>query len=112
MNGKLVEIDNTDAEGRLILADGLYDSIIVTKLMIRRWYASSKKPKVLVDVATLTGAVVIALGSPATGVYTNTNQLWHTLEKAGTATNDYVWRMPLFKVCCLFWLTLHTRKRT
>lgn len=62
-----------------------------------RWYASSKKPKVLLDIATLTGAIVVALGAPATGVYTNTYRLWNTLEKAGLNTNDYVWRMPLFK---------------
>lgn len=85
MSGKTIEIDNTDAEGRLILADAL-------------WYASSQlKPKVIVDVATLTGAIVVALGEPASGVYTSSNNLWHSINRAGLKTNDYMWRMPLFK---------------
>jgi aminopeptidase len=82
MNGKTVEIDNTDAEGRLILADALS-------------YASTLKPKYMIDVATLTGAISIALGSEATGAYSSSNHLWTLIEKAGLSTNDLMWRMPL-----------------
>jgi aminopeptidase len=83
MNKVTIEVDNTDAEGRLILADGLC-------------YASDMKPKVLVDVATLTGACVVALGNACTGVYTTSNHLWSCIETAGVTTNDFMWRMPLF----------------
>lgn len=82
-NKKSIEIDNTDAEGRLILADALV-------------YASEKSPKVLVDVATLTGAVIIALGNHMTGAYTSTRNLWNLVEEAGVRSNDYFWRMPLY----------------
>ncbi|EEB18340.1 Cytosol aminopeptidase, putative [Pediculus humanus corporis] len=84
MNGKTVRIDNTDAEGRLILADALH-------------YASTLKPEFIVDVATLTGAMMIALGGEATGVFTNSNSLWKQLEEAGRYTGDRVWRLPLWK---------------
>ncbi|KAL0484206.1 cytosol aminopeptidase [Acrasis kona] len=84
MNKKSIEIDNTDAEGRLILADALC-------------YASTKNPKIIVDCATLTGAVVVALGHAASGVYTNSQSLWQCIDESGQATNDYMWRMPLFK---------------
>lgn len=84
MNNKTIEIQNTDAEGRLILADALC-------------YSSTKKPKIIIDVATLTGAIVIALGNAATGVFTNSNQLWKSLEKASLKEADLFWRMPLFK---------------
>ncbi len=83
MNKVTIEVDNTDAEGRLILADGLC-------------YASEMKPRMLVDVATLTGAIVVALGSACTGVYTTSNEAWRQIERAGLVTNDYMWRMPLF----------------
>lgn len=84
MNKKTVEVDNTDAEGRLILADALC-------------YAQEMNPKVIIDVATLTGAMVVALGDAATGVFTTSNALWKLFEKAGLETGDYVWRFPLFK---------------
>jgi aminopeptidase len=84
MNKKSIEIDNTDAEGRLILADALC-------------YASEKRPNIIVDCATLTGAVVVALGHAASGVYTSSNELWQKIDIAGQKTNDYMWRMPLFK---------------
>jgi aminopeptidase len=84
MNKKSIEVDNTDAEGRLILADALC-------------YASTMHPKVIIDCATLTGAIVVALGEAASGVYTNSNELWHKIDAAGQITNDYMWRMPLFK---------------
>ncbi|KAK9765714.1 hypothetical protein K7432_005736 [Basidiobolus ranarum] len=83
MNGKTIEVLNTDAEGRLILADAIY-------------YASSTfKPHTLIDVATLTGAMVIALGSVFSGVFTNSDSLWKQLDNAGQNTSDAFWRMPL-----------------
>ncbi|KAI7902628.1 cytosol aminopeptidase family, catalytic domain-containing protein [Cokeromyces recurvatus] len=83
MNGKSIEIIDTDAEGRLVLADALY-------------YLSSKySPKSLIDLATLTGAIDVALGDVYAGVFTNSDKLWHSLEKAGRATADPFWRMPL-----------------
>ncbi|KAI0071218.1 leucine aminopeptidase [Panus rudis PR-1116 ss-1] len=83
MNGKSVEIDNTDAEGRLILADALY-------------YATTAfKPQTVLDVATLTGAMDIALGDVFTGVFTNSDSLWQELEAAGEHEHDRFWRMPL-----------------
>ncbi|KAG9126961.1 hypothetical protein FRC07_001260, partial [Ceratobasidium sp. 392] len=83
MNGKTVEIDNTDAEGRLILSDAL-------------WYASTEfKPHTVVDCATLTGAMVVALGSVYSGVFSTSDSLWKELHEAGEAENDPFWRMPL-----------------
>jgi aminopeptidase len=84
MNKKSIEIDNTDAEGRLILADALC-------------YASEMKPKVVIDCATLTGAIVIALGDQMSGVFSSSNDLWAEIDEAGQVTNDYMWRMPLFQ---------------
>ncbi|GFY67644.1 cytosol aminopeptidase [Trichonephila inaurata madagascariensis] len=83
MNGKSIQVDNTDAEGRLILADGLC-------------YAQEFKPIAILDVATLTGAMMIALGTAATGVFSNDDELWNILNKAGYATGDRVWRFPLY----------------
>ncbi|MBN3317748.1 AMPL aminopeptidase, partial [Atractosteus spatula] len=83
-NGKTIQIDNTDAEGRLILADSLC-------------YAHSFNPKAIVNAATLTGAMDVALGSAATGVFTNSDWLWEELHKASIMTGDRVWRMPLFQ---------------
>ncbi|KAK0473103.1 cytosol aminopeptidase family, catalytic domain-containing protein [Armillaria novae-zelandiae] len=83
MNGKTVEVDNTDAEGRLVLADAIY-------------YASSEyKPHTLIDVATLTGAMDIALGDLYSGVFTTSDQLWDQLRVAGETEFDRFWRMPL-----------------
>ncbi|KAJ6659414.1 hypothetical protein lerEdw1_019146 [Lerista edwardsae] len=84
MNGKTIQVDNTDAEGRLVLADALC-------------YAHGLKPRAIVDAATLTGAMVTALGSAATGVFTNSCQLWNQLYEASIVTGDRVWRMPLFE---------------
>ncbi|MBN3309457.1 AMPL aminopeptidase, partial [Amia calva] len=81
-NGKTIQIDNTDAEGRLILADALC-------------YAHSLNPRAIVNAATLTGAMDVALGSAAAGVFTNSDWLWDHLQKASTAR--LVWRMPLFQ---------------
>lgn len=84
MSGKTVEIVNTDAEGRLILCDALT-------------YAKKYNPELVIDVATLTGACITALGSAASGMYSNDDNLAAELIKAGLLTNDKVWRMPLFK---------------
>ncbi|XP_076364567.1 cytosol aminopeptidase-like isoform X2 [Tachypleus tridentatus] len=84
MNGKTIQVDNTDAEGRLILADALC-------------YACSFNPSSVLDMATLTGAMMIALGSGATGVFTNSFKMWQLINKAGMKTGDRVWRMPLFQ---------------
>lgn len=82
MNGKSIEVDNTDAEGRLVLADALY-------------YASSVyKPHTVIDVATLTGAMMIALGEPFAGVFSTSDELWNSLDEAGKAEHDRFWRMP------------------
>ncbi|KAI4486156.1 hypothetical protein M0802_012498 [Mischocyttarus mexicanus] len=84
MNGKSIIVDNTDAEGRLILADALC-------------YAHEFKPKFILDIATLTGAMRITLAGAATGVFSNNNELFETLKKAGIASGDRVWRFPLWK---------------
>lgn len=78
-------MDNTDAEGRLILADALC-------------YSEKYKPKWVLDIATLTGAMRVALGNSATGVFTNSDLLYETLRGAGSYTGDRVWRFPLWKV--------------
>ncbi|XP_075400615.1 cytosol aminopeptidase [Tenrec ecaudatus] len=83
-NGKTIQVDNTDAEGRLVLADALC-------------YAHTFNPKLILNAATLTGAMDVALGSGATGVFTNDTQLWDRLFKASIQTGDRVWRMPLFE---------------
>lgn len=83
MNGKSIQIDNTDAEGRLILADALC-------------YAHEFNPSAILDIATLTGAMKVALGSGATGVFTRSTKLYEGLRNAGAHTGDRVWRMPLY----------------
>ncbi|XP_055061553.1 cytosol aminopeptidase [Misgurnus anguillicaudatus] len=83
-NGKTIQVDNTDAEGRLILADALC-------------YAHNFSPRAIINAATLTGAMDVALGSAATGVFTNSDWLWKRLHKASIVTGDRVWRMPLFQ---------------
>jgi len=83
MNGMTVEVDNTDAEGRLVLSDAIY-------------YTSTEyKPHSLIDVATLTGAMVIALGEPFSGVFCTSDKLWEQLHVAGETEYDRFWRMPL-----------------
>ncbi|RMH60390.1 MAG: leucyl aminopeptidase [Zetaproteobacteria bacterium] len=81
--GLTVEVQNTDAEGRLILADALA-------------YAAERKPAEIIDLATLTGACVIALGSQASGLLGNEERLLRALRKAGERTHDRVWPLPLF----------------
>jgi len=83
MNGKTVEVDNTDAEGRLVLADAIYYAI------------TEYKPHTLIDVATLTGAMVIAVGEVYSGVFSTSNELWEQLHAAGETEYDRFWRMPL-----------------
>lgn len=83
MNGKTIQVDNTDAEGRLILADALC-------------YAHTFNPQVILDLATLTGAMDVAIGSAATGVFTNSTKMWEIIHEAGKYTGDRMWRMPLF----------------
>ena len=83
MSGKTIEILNTDAEGRLILCDALT-------------YAERYKPDAIVDIATLTGACVIALGHPASGVFSNDDTLADQLLDAGEQTRDRAWRLPLW----------------
>jgi leucyl aminopeptidase len=84
-SGKTVEIDNTDAEGRLILADAL--SYVIKNF----------KPERVFDMATLTGAVCIALGEDIAGVFSNNEALYEDLEKASKNTSDRIWRLPLYK---------------
>jgi leucyl aminopeptidase len=82
-NGKTVEIGNTDAEGRLILADAIS-------------YAVKKyKPEILIDMATLTGACVVALGEKIAGVFSLDNALAETILMSGEKTQERCWRMPL-----------------
>jgi leucyl aminopeptidase len=82
--GKTIEILNTDAEGRLILCDALS-------------LAVDLKPKAIVDVATLTGACIIALGHAASGLMSNHPQLAEQLQQAGAATGDRVWPLPIWQ---------------
>ncbi|HEY2134627.1 MAG TPA: leucyl aminopeptidase [Xanthobacteraceae bacterium] len=83
MSGQTIEIINTDAEGRLVLADVLH-------------YVNTKyKPKLMIDLATLTGAIMVALGQEYAGMFANDDKLAERLVKAGEATGERVWRMPL-----------------
>ncbi len=83
MSGKTIEVLNTDAEGRLVLCDALT-------------YAARFKPETVIDIATLTGACVVALGSEATGLFANEDELAEQLLAAGTESHDRAWRMPLW----------------
>jgi leucyl aminopeptidase len=82
MSGQTVEILNTDAEGRLVLCDAIT-------------YSRRYKPAAVVDVATLTGACIIALGNHISGLMSNTPALAHELEAAGIRADDRAWRMPI-----------------
>jgi leucyl aminopeptidase len=83
MSGQTIEIINTDAEGRLVLADVL-------------WYVAQKyKPEFMIDLATLTGAIMVALGTEYAGLFSNNDELADRLSKAGRASGERVWRMPL-----------------
>ena len=83
MSGQTIEVLNTDAEGRLILADAL-------------WYAQDRyKPRFMVNLATLTGAIIIALGHLHAGLFSNDDELSDRLTSAGKATGERLWRLPL-----------------
>ncbi|MGL5116803.1 MAG: leucyl aminopeptidase, partial [Beijerinckiaceae bacterium] len=83
MSGQTIEIINTDAEGRLVLADVL-------------WHTQGAfKPKFMVNLATLTGAVLVALGNEHAGLFSNNDELANRLTTAGVATGERVWRLPL-----------------
>jgi len=85
MNGKSIMITDTDNEGRLLLADALV------------YGQGIYKPRLIIDVASLTPGVRSALGSAASGVYSNSQTMWSQTTKAGVITGDRVWRMPLWK---------------
>ena len=83
MSGRTIEVLNTDAEGRLVLADVC-------------WYAQDRfKPRAMIDLATLTGAVIIALGTEYAGMFANNEELAQRLLAASTATGEKLWRLPL-----------------
>ena len=83
MSGQTIEIINTDAEGRLVLADVV-------------WHVQTKfKPQFVVDLATLTGAILVALAQEHAGLFSNNDALSENLAKAGIATGEKVWRMPM-----------------
>jgi leucyl aminopeptidase len=83
MSGQTIEVLNTDAEGRLVLCDALT-------------YAERFEPSAVVDIATLTGACVVALGHHATAVYSNQDTLANELLEAGTVAHDRAWHMPMW----------------
>jgi leucyl aminopeptidase len=82
-NGKTIEIISTDAEGRLLLADALV-------------YAKRYNPAAVVDIATLTGACIVALGSAAAGFFCTDDHLRDLLQAAGNATHERLWQLPLY----------------
>lgn len=82
-SGKTIEVLHTDAEGRLVLADGLS-------------YATKYNPRVVLDIATLTGAALVALGQHASAILTEDESLSNTLRKLGEESGDYVWPLPLW----------------
>lgn len=84
LSGKTIEILNTDAEGRLALADGIT-------------YAKQHGAKYIIDVATLTGGVIVALGKHTTGAMTNNEKLYDQLLKASVECNERIWRLPIFE---------------
>jgi leucyl aminopeptidase len=84
-SGKTIEVLNTDAEGRLILADAIY------------YIDEQFKPELIVDLATLTGAIVVSLGSEYAGLFSNNDKLSEKLIKAGEIENEKLWRFPLHK---------------
>jgi leucyl aminopeptidase len=84
MSGITIEVDNTDAEGRIILSDALY-------------YAQRYKPKAIIDLATLTGACVVALGQHATGMFGTGEDIMAQLKEAGEKTYERVWQLPIYE---------------
>ncbi|QMW22754.1 leucyl aminopeptidase [Sandaracinobacteroides saxicola] len=86
MSGQTIEVINTDAEGRLVLADAIW------------WAQETYKPEVVVDLATLTGAIIVSLGHEYAGLFSNDDGLAAQLTAAGTATAEKLWRQPLSEV--------------
>ena len=84
MSGKTIEVLNTDAEGRVVLADALS-------------YAKKYKPRLVVDVATLTGAAMVALGVHASAIFSKDEQLIERFRALGEESGDYVWPLPLWE---------------
>ena len=84
-SGKTIEVLNTDAEGRLVLADAL------------TFTEKKYKPKFIIDLATLTGAIIVSLGSEYAGLFSNDDKLSSQISKAGETVEEKVWRMPLHK---------------
>jgi leucyl aminopeptidase len=85
MSGQTIEVINTDAEGRLVLADAL-------------WYCQDRfKPQFMVNLATLTGAIITALGEDYAGLFSNNDDLSDKLKAASDTTGDLLWRMPMPK---------------
>jgi leucyl aminopeptidase len=84
LSGKTIEVLNTDAEGRIVLADALY-------------YAQRYQPDGIIDLATLTGAIVVALGTQCTGIMANSDALAERVLQAGEATGERAWRLPLWE---------------
>lgn len=84
LNGKTIEVDNTDAEGRLLLADALS-------------YGRKLGLSAMIDIATLTGAIRVALGTHCTGAFTNNQKMVGQLEKSGEKTGERIWQMPMFE---------------
>ncbi|MGZ3304542.1 MAG: leucyl aminopeptidase [Asticcacaulis sp.] len=83
MSGTTIEVINTDAEGRLVLADAL-------------WYTQDRfKPQFMIDLATLTGAMIIALGMDYAGIFSNNDELAHRIHEASKSVSENTWRMPL-----------------
>jgi len=84
MSGQTIEITNTDAEGRLVLADALT-------------YAKQFQPRYMIDIATLTGAIIVALGNTTTGLMSNDDQLAEKILTAATHSQEKTWRLPIGK---------------
>jgi leucyl aminopeptidase len=83
MSGQTIEVLNTDAEGRLVLADAL-------------WYCNDRfEPKFMVNLATLTGAIMVSLGQIHAGLFSNNDELSERLTQAGLTTQEKLWRMPM-----------------
>ncbi len=85
MSGQTIEVLNTDAEGRLVLCDALH------------WVQEKYNPEYVVDLATLTGAIIVSLGSEYAGLFSNSDELADKLTAAGKASGDPLWRFPLSK---------------
>jgi leucyl aminopeptidase len=88
--GKTIEVLNTDAEGRIILADAL-------------GFAKNFKPRLIVDIATLTGAAMIALGQRAIALFSNNEKLHEKMVKIGKDSGDLVWPLPAWEKCIWTW---------